>query len=401
MNINDTLQFATDALRGASKRTALMLLAMTIGVSAVIILTALGEGARLYVVGEFSSLGTNLVIVVPGRTETKGGGIPMVSVSTRDLTLDDASALLRSPNVRRLAPIVIGAATVSHGRRDREVIMVGSEHDFVKVRNLSMAQGVFLPEGHIGSTSPVCVLGQTVRDELFGPEPALGQWVRIGDRRFRVIGILESMGQSVGMNVNDLVVIPVAAAQSLLNAPSLFRIIVEANSRESVDSAREDVRRILKERHEGEEDVTVITQDAVLATFDRILRALTLSIAGIAGISLLVAGILIMNVMLVAVSQRRAEIGLLKAIGAPGRDIQKLFIAEATVLSLLGATLGVIIGYAASWFIGRLYPILPISPPWWAVLAAVVVALATGVLFSLFPARRAARLDAVQALSQR
>lgn len=401
MLIADVFLFTVRALRGARMRTVLMLIAMAIGVAAVVILTSLGEGARRYVINEFSSLGTNLLIVIPGRSETQGAGVAFVSVTTRDLTLDDALALERSPHVRRQAPIVVGSAPVSYRQKDREVLIVGSTRDFFKVRRLSLSQGRFIELKDIHRGSPVCVIGQTVRDELFGPRPALGEWVRIGDRRFRVVGILASKGQSLGVDVDELAVIPVASAQALLNAPSLFRILVEARSREEIEAAKRDVLRILKERHEGEEDVTVITQDAVLATFDRILKALTYTVAGIAGISLVVAGILIMNVMLVAVTQRRAEIGLLKAVGAPARGILVLFVAEAALLSLVGAGLGLVIGYAADAVIGRIYPSLPLGPPWWAVIAAAAVALGTGIAFSLFPARRAARLDPVTALSQR
>jgi putative ABC transport system permease protein len=187
----------------------------------------------------------------------------------------------------------------------------------------------------------------------------------------------------------------------LFNTSGLFRILVEAKNRESVEPAKREVESIIVRRHHGERDVTVITQDAVLATFDRILTALTMAVGGIAAISLAVAGVLIMNVMLIAVSQRVKEIGLLKALGAPAIQIRKLFFAEAILLSTIGGLLGLILGYAGSLVIVQLYPSLPVSPPWWAVLAAFSTALGTGILFSVWPARRAARLDAVTALAGR
>jgi putative ABC transport system permease protein len=236
---------------------------------------------------------------------------------------------------------------------------------------------------------------------LFGSNQALGEWLRIGDRRFRVIGILASQGQSIGVDTADLVMVPVASAQSLLNTASLFRILVEARSRELIPAAKEHVISTLKARHQGEEDVTVVTQDAVLATFDKILKALTLAVAGIASISLAVAGILIMNVMLVAVTQRTAEIGLLKALGAPAQQILRLFLAEAALLSLIGAAIGLGLGEIGSWIIGHIYPTLPVGAPWWATTSAVGVALVTGLLFGILPARRAARLNPVQALQRR
>lgn len=401
MHADDLLRFVFGALRGYSVRTALMLLAMAIGVAAVVILTSLGEGARRFVVNEFTSLGTHLVIVLPGRSETTGGAPPLISETPRDLTIDDALALERQRAVRRIAPIAVGSVAVSWGGRDRESIIIGSTREFLDIRHLTMGQGRFLPEGDPQRASPVCVLGAKVRSELFGAHKALGEWVRIGDRRFRVIGVLATEGRSIGIDIEEVVVIPIASALALLNTNSLFRILVEARTREDVPQVRKGIADIIRARHEGEDDVTVITQDAVLATFDRILRALTLTVAGIAAISLAVAGILIMNVMLVAIAQRTAEIGLLKALGASARSIQRLFVAEATVLSLLGALLGLLIGEAGSWFVGRLYPALPVGTPWWAVVAALTVALLTGVVFSLLPARRAARLDPVQALSRR
>jgi putative ABC transport system permease protein len=396
----DTLQFASLSLRSSPTRTLLMILAMAIGVAAVVVLTALGEGARRYVVGEFSSLGTNLLVVFPGRTETAGIGPGMLlGQIPREITLDDAEALLRSSAIRRLAPLTVGSSNISLGALNREVIVLGSNADLLDVRHMSIGQGEFLPRGDIDDTSPVCVLGAKIRRELFGPAPAIGEWIRLGDRRFRVIGVIEEQGESMGFNTDELVIVPVASAHMLFNTSGLFRILVEAKSRDTVAQAKRDAERIMFERH-GERDVTVVTQDAVLATFDRILRALTLAVGGIAAISLSVAGILIMNVMLIAVSQRVREIGLLKALGAPGRQIRNLFFAEAALLSAVGSLAGLVLGEIGSFLIRQAYPVLPVAAPWWAVLAAFGTALVTGILFSVWPARRAAKLDPVMALSR-
>ncbi len=402
MKLIDIASFTSKSLVGAKTRTALMILAMSIGVAAVVVLTALGEGARRYVVDQFSSLGTNLLIVFPGRTETKGNMPGMLIGETpRDLTLDDALALLRSRHVKRIAPLTLGSGLVSLGRRNREVPVIGSTSDLLEIRHMTLLEGRFLPQIDPRNAVPVCVLGMRVKEELFGSSQALGRWVRIGDRRFRVVGILSAQGQSLGFNTDELAIVPVASAQMLFNIPSLFRILVEARSRNDIPLAQKDVERIFAARHEGERDVTVITQDAVLSTFDKILRALTLAVAGIAGISLAVAGILIMNVMLIAVAQRTREIGLLKAIGATGNQIRRLFFFEAAILSLVGAISGWLLGEFGAKVIAGLYPSLPIAPPWWAIAAAFATSLATGVLFSLLPANRAARLDPVQALSRR
>jgi putative ABC transport system permease protein len=401
MRLADTLAFATRALAGHRVRTSLMLLAMAIGVAAVVVLTALGDGARRYVTGEFAALGTHLLIVLPGRKETTGGIPPITGETSRDLTIDDALALYRSRAVARVAPMNVGEAPVSRGSRERDAVVLGTTAEFLEVRRLDLAGGRFLPEGGARQARPVCVIGRTVRDALFGGDDALGEWVRVGDRRFRVIGVVAQKGRSIGVDLDEMVIIPVASAQALFDTPSLFRILVEAKSRDAVGRAKSDIRRIISARHEGEEDVTVITQDSVLSAFDRIFKALTLTVAGIAAISLLVAGILVMNVMLVSVSQRTAEIGLLKALGAPALRIQTLFLVEAAQLSLLGAIIGVAVGLGLSWAVGRMFPALPSTPPLWAIGAAVSVALVTGVAFAVLPARRAARVDPVQSLAGR
>lgn len=401
MSPEDTLRFGFKALSGARTRTGLMLLAMAISVASVVLLTALGEGARLFVIGEFSQLGTNLVIVMPGRSETTGGHPPTTGETPRDLTLDDALALYRSYAVRRVAPLTVGNAPVSFGAREREVTILGSTAEMFEVRSLEMGQGQFLPAGDPERGEPVVVLGTTVKEELFGGQRALGQWVRINDRRFRVIGVLSDKGQSLGANINDAVFVPVASAQALFDQASLFRILVQAKSRESVERAKRDIKDILTLRHDGEEDVTVITQDAVLATFDRILTALTLAVAGIAAISLAVAGVLIMNVMLVSVTQRTAEIGLLKAVGATPRQILRMFLTESAMLSLLGAVIGIAVAFLGVFVLGRIFPSFPLDVPRWSLLAAVGIALVTGLAFGVMPAKRAARLDPVQALSRR
>jgi len=397
----DLIRFCFRSLSGYPLRTGLMLLAMAIGVAAVVLLTSLGEGARLYVTQQFSSLGTHLLIVLPGRSETVGGPPPLLGQTPRDLTVEDAVALTRSSAVRRVAPIMIGSAPVTFGNRTREAIIMGSTAELYAVRDLSMAQGRFIPEGDVSRGEAVCVLGQKLKTELFGAEPPLGSFVRIGQRRFRVIGVLAKKGQSLTVDISDVAIIPVASAAALFNRSSLFRIMVQAQGREAIPRAKKTVLEILRERHEGEDDVTVITQDALLATFDRIFKALTLTVAGIAAISLAVAGILIMNVMLIAVSQRTAEIGLLKAVGAPGSQILRLFLSEAAMLSMVGAAVGLLLALAGQWVLLRLFPEFPVSSPLWAPLAAVGVAIGTGLIFGVLPARRAARMDPVAALSRR
>jgi len=397
----DVIRFALHSIERSPGRTALMLLAMAIGVAAVIVLTGLGEAARRYVVGEFSSLGTNLVIVMPGRSETTGG---MFSAgfggTTRDLTLDDTRALTRSPLVARVSPIVVGAAGVQYGGLEREAPVLGTTSDMLAIRRWQMREGQFLPAGEWSRFTPVAVIGDKVEAELFGNEPAVGKLLRLGEYRFRVIGVLASTGRSIGVDTNEVVIIPVGAAMSLFDTQSMFRVLIEAQRRESLPAVKAFARGTIKARHRGEEDVTVITQDAVLATFDQIFTMLTLAVGGIAGISLAVAGVLIMNVMLVAVSQRINEVGVLKAVGATPRQITTLFMAEAALLSLIGAVVGVGLGLGGGWVAARLQPALDMAPPLWALGAAAGTAVVTGLLFGIAPARRAARLDPVLALAR-
>jgi len=247
----------------------------------------------------------------------------------------------------------------------------------------------------------VCVVGSTIGRELFRGEPPVGRWLRISDRRCRVSGVLAPQGMSVMVDADQLVIVPVAVAQSIFNSPALFRIIVQARGRDTMPAAKRYIVQTLKERHHGDEDVTVVTQDAVLKTFDGILGTLTRALGGIAAVSLLVAGVLIMNVMLVAVSQRTQEIGLLKALGARRRQILGLFLAEAIYLALLGALVGVLAGYSVLLAIGEFYPEFTFHPPAWAVAGAVVLAVVCGMVFGILPARRAAGLDPVAALARR
>jgi putative ABC transport system permease protein len=402
MRLADTLRFASAAATGTPLRTGLLILAMAIGVAAVVMLTALGDGARRYVVGEFSAIGSNLVIVLPGRSETRGFNPANLITSTpRDLTVEDAAALAKVPGVQRTAPISVGSSEISVGGKLREVMLVGTNADFLEVRRMKLAQGHFLPHDELGRGSHEAVIGSLIRDELFGAQPALGKLIRVGDRRFRVVGVLAEGGQGMGMTTDELIIIPVATAQAMFDTNTLFRVLIEGRSRADVENLKKRVLKTLTARHDGEEDFTLITQDAVLQTFDRILRVLTLGVAGIAAISLAVAGILVMNVMLVSVTQRTGEIGLLKALGATAHTIRNAFLTEAAMLSLVGAMIGVALGEAGAAVLRHIFPTFPAYPPLWAVAAGVGTALATGLLFGVMPAKRAARLDPVQALSKR
>lgn len=400
MKLSDTLLFSFKTLASYPTRSFLIILAMALAVAAVMILTALGDGARRYVINQFSSIGTNLIVVLPGRAETAGSFPGAVMGQTpRDLTLEDARWVGRLPQVKRYAPLNVGAAELSAAGRLREVTVLGSTADIFPIRHMKLTQGDFLSAASAGSAQ--IVLGDMIAREFFPDGNALGQRVRLGDRRFMVTGVLAKQGQTMGFNSDEIVIIPVRQAQTLFNTTSLFRLLIEARHRSEIEDAKQAIRETLIRRHDGEDDVTVITQDAVLATFDRILRALTLGVAGIAVISLAVAGILVMNVMLVAVSQRTSEIGLLKAIGTPASVVRRIFLTEAAWLSLTGALIGFVLGHTGSFMLRLAYPLLPAWPPIWANFSGIIVAVLTGILAGLLPAARAAKLDPVKALSNR
>jgi putative ABC transport system permease protein len=400
MSFYDLLRFALGALGGHRLRTGLSLLGMAIGVAAVVVLTGLGEGARTYVVDQFSQIGSNLVVVIPGRNETTGM-VPGVTGVPNDLTLEDAAAIARHVSgVVRFAPVAVGTETVSRGEKRRQVAVIGTTRNFFRIRQVGVAAGDLLPESEIGRGSPVTVLGPQTARELFGTESPIGQVVRIGGWRMRVVGVLEDIGLQIGVNIDDLAVVPVQTAMKMLNRSSLFRILIQVRNHGELDAVKEDVLKLMAERH-GEEDVTCLTQEAVVSTFSSILAALTLALVAIAAVSLTVAGIGIMNVTLVSVSERTAEIGLLRAVGVRSRQILAVFLAESALLSTAGGLLGLALGWLAIRGMVELYPSLPASAPLWAAVAAFTVSLAVGLVFGVLPARRATRLDPIQALSGR
>lgn len=392
----DLIRFAIGALRGHRLRTVLSVAGVAVGIAAVVALTALGEGARQYVVQEFSSLGTNLLIVIPGKVETTGmmpfGG------TTNDLTLDDYRAVAtRIPLVVEAAPLATGTEVVRAGGRARSVGIFGTTVELARVRRLVVGSGRFLTPGDPDRGGSEVVLGLKVAQELFGAVSPLGKVVRIGEWRFRVVGVLAPRGRSLGFDFDDIVFIPVRTSMRMFNRSSLFRILVEVGSERNLAPAKKAVIELLAERHRVE-DVTVITQDAVVATFNSVFNVLTLALVAIASVSLTVAGVGIMNVMLVAVAERKREIGLLKALGATTRQVLAVFIAEASVLSSLGGAVGLAAGWLSIRIFVQIYPTFPAAPPTWAVVASLAVSLGVGIIFGVVPARRAAKLDPVQAL---
>jgi putative ABC transport system permease protein len=393
----DVLGLAAESLRLHRLRTSLTLLAVAIGATAVLLLTALGDAAKGYVIDQFSAMGTNLINVAPGRTETTGmGGMPMGS--NRDLTIEDGEAIRRQcPAVADLAPVALASAPVEYGDRGRDAYVVGTTPAYAEIRGLQIAAGRFLPAVDPRRGEGVVVIGQKLKRELFGDENAVGRAVRIARARFRVIGVLAPKGMALGVDFDEMAIVPVSTGLRLFDRTSLTWMVVRARDAGSLVEARDQIRAVLVERHR-EEDFSMVTMDAMLASFRAIIDALTVALAGIAAISLAVAGIGIMNVMLVAVSERVGEVGLLKALGGRRSQIAALFLAEALLLSGAGAIAGIAVGLAGVRVAERLWPVLPLhpNPMWIGVILA--LSLVAGGAFGLMPARRAAALAAAEAL---
>jgi len=401
VSLFDLFRFSAGALRGHRLRTGLCLLGVAIGVTAVILLTSLGEGARLYVMGEFSQLGTNLIIVAPGKIETSGAA-PMFGGVPHDLTVEDVEAIKRYVHsAKAVAPLAYGQAQARYGQTTREVNVAGTTSEFREIREVAVRIGSYLPEGQAHQSQRVCVIGIKVQEELFPGMNPLGETLRIGEDRFRIIGVMAPRGTSLGMNLDEVVHVPVRSALRMFNQAGLFRAFISVRNHDEIEATKQAVIDLLRERHGGVEDVTAITQDAVLTTFGNIMTTLTAALGGIAAISLSVAGIGIMNVMLVTVSERTSEIGLLKALGASRRQILASFLIEAAIISSMGGALGLGLGFLLNRALIAVYPTFPVQPPEWAVVGAVAVSVLVGVVFGALPARRAARLDPVAALARR
>ncbi len=399
MDFREAVALALEMLAANRIRTSLTVLGVVIGVAAIILLVALGEGATAYITRELTGLGTNLLIITPGKTQTSGGFHPPVASTVRKLTYDDTVALRRRATLLSDAvPIVLGTGKIRSQGISRHISVIGVTPEFQRVRNLFVEIGQFVSDEDVEGRRRVVVLGRTVKRELFGEENPLGQFVTLADSRYRVIGIMERKGVSLGFDIDDLVFIPVKSAQDVFDTDRLFEILASVRSPDDIDRAIQQVKDILIRRHGNREDFTVVSQGAMLSAFTTILKTLTAALAGIAGISLLVGGIGIMNIMLVSVRERTREIGIRKAVGARRRDILGQFMLESVVLSTLGGILGIALGVGGAEVLSLFFAYLPTRISLWSVSMAFGFSVAVGVFFGVYPARRAAHLDPIQAL---
>jgi len=397
MRWSDSAGFALQAITAHRMRSFLTLLGIAVGIAAVILLTSIGEGVHRYVLAEFTQFGTNVIGISPGKTKTGGAHPTGIPTTVRPLTLEDTEALKHLPNVVGATPTVWGNSEVEGNGRLRRTTVYGVDADFTRVFSYSVRSGRFLPQENAANARPLIVLGSKLRSELFGTENPLGARVRIGGMHFRVIGVMAPKGQFLGIDLDDTAFIPAARALELYNREGLMEIHVTHQEGTSAARVSDAVKALLKARH-GREDFTVVTQEDMMKTLSNILDILTMAVGALGGISLVVGGVGIVTIMTISVAERTNEIGLLVALGAPRRTILSLFLGESVVLAAIGGALGLLLGVGIAQLLHLVLPDMPVHTPWNFALGAIVMAAVIGLLAGVLPARRAARLDAIEAL---
>ncbi|OIP66007.1 MAG: multidrug ABC transporter substrate-binding protein [Nitrospirae bacterium CG_4_9_14_3_um_filter_53_35] len=405
INLPSTLRISFRALRVNKTRSALTMLGVIIGVGAVIIMLAVGTGASRQIAEQISSMGSNLLIILPGATTA--GGVRMGSGTQPSLTTGDAEAVRKEcPAVRDVAPILSGVAQIVYGHENWSTGVVGTTPGMLRVRDWSLSAGRPFTEQDVKSAVKVCLLGKTVSENLFGYMDPLGRMIRIKKVPFMVIGVLAAKGQTpTGQDQDDTVYVPVTTAQKKLfgtTFPGMVRIImVKAKNREDLPAAEKQINELLRQRHrigpKQENDFTVRNLTQMMETAEQSAKVMTLLLGAIASVSLLVGGIGIMNIMLVSVTERTREIGIRMAVGAKTWDIRMQFMVEAIILSFIGGVAGVMIGISGS-------KILSMLAGWPTVISPLAIILAfgfsglVGVFFGFYPAYKASLLDPIDAL---
>jgi putative ABC transport system permease protein len=395
--MTDLLQLALSAVRAQKLRSFLSTLGIAIGVGSVVLLTSIGEGTRQFMVDQFTQFGTNIVAIHPGKADTIG--IPgILGGTTNPLTLEDALAIARLPQVEHMVPVAFGSARVESEDRGRSVFVYGVTADVPMVWKFEVRQGTFWQDSDPRRASPSAVLGPKLKQELFGEENALGQFVRIAGSRFRVVGILEPKGQMVGLDIDDAAYIPVAAAMRIFNMEEVSEIDFTFRPSFTPEQVEEAVRAVLMERHRGNDDFTITSQEAMLETFDNVMGIITAGLGAIAAISILVGAVGILTMMWIAVSERTSEIGLMRSIGATRAQVRVIFLAESGALSTLGGIIGLLGALGICQLLRDLVPGMPVRTPVLFVVLAIAASLGTGILSGVLPAQRAARLDPIESL---
>ena len=377
-------------------RSFLTSLGIAIGVVCVIFLTGLGQGLQSYIVSQFTQFGSNIISVSPGKTETMGMPLGIFG-NVKPLTFEDAKALERLPVIEFAVPVSAGNGEIEYGEKMRRSKVVGTGADYDVIVDATDMLGEYLPHDNPKSPRSLAVLGPDMRDELFGDVNPLGEIVRVNSERFRVIGVLPPKGDFLGFNLDDAIYIPMAKFQSMFNLNNFQELDVVHYERYATEEAVASIKRLIIDRH-GSEDVTITTQANMLETLNDIMQWLKFTVAAFGGISLLVGGVGIFTIMTVAVNERTSEIGVLRAVGASQKKIRDVFLLESIFLAILGAVLGLSIGFSAVYIALLFYPDMPIAIAWDYIVYAVLISLSIGLLAGFLPARAAAQLDPVKAL---
>jgi putative ABC transport system permease protein len=391
MSVAEAWRVALDALRASRLRSALTMIGVIVGVAAVVTLVAIGTGTKQMIEQQVEGLGSNLLLIVPGQVNF--GAAPTVS----RLGLDDVDAVTRLVGDRnRVAVATTSGETVRAGTRSQFASVTGVLETTPQVFVRSLARGAYLTRSDVETGRRVAVLGWSVAVGLFGQREAVGSQVTIAGVRFRVVGVFEPLGQSLGVDRDNEVHIPITTAQRVFDTPRVDAMAVKAPDRETLDALGKKIVDGLHERH-PETEFSAVTQEQILGVLGDILGILTGVLAAIAGISLLVGGVGVSNIMLVSVRERTKEIGLRKAVGAKPRDIALQFLLEAVLLTTIGGVIGIAVGIGTALIVAALSPV-PAVVTWWSVLLAFGVSAGVGIIFGVVPAQRAGRLDPVVAL---
>ena len=397
MDLSEVFRLSLRSIKRNKIRSALTMLGIIIGVASVILLVSLGQGLQKYITGQFEQLGTNLIIVMPGKVglgEGFGHGPPNFAGSK--LTLKHVSDLARLGGA--IEDAAAGneiPAAIKYKGKSKYTTVVGITANYGKIRNIEVAKGRGINVSDVELDRKVALLGKGIAETLFGQSEALGKEVTIGKEKLKVVGVLKQLGSGgIGFDMDNFVAIPITVGQSISGSKNLMAITIKVKSKEEISSAINATKKYLSSQLE-EDDYSVLDQANLLSTITQILGVLTAALGGIAAISLVVGGVGIMNIMLVTVTERTKEIGLRKAVGAKPKDILIQFVIEAVVLSLLGGIIGIIIGAGGSFIMSKVFPA---SVSFWSVSLAFGVSALVGIIFGVAPALKASRLNPIDAL---